>query len=68
MSYELTDHECRRVATRYHKLAANYLAFIQLASVRLWLRINESTTWCPFASEVRVRKCRDVSRTSEAGH
>jgi len=32
-----------RVATRYGKLAANYLAFIQLASIRLWLRINEST-------------------------
>ncbi len=26
---------CRRVATRYDKLAANYLAFIQLASIRL---------------------------------
>ena len=25
------------------QLAANYLAFIQLASVRLWLRVNEST-------------------------
>jgi coenzyme PQQ precursor peptide PqqA len=35
---------CRRVATRYDKLAANYLAFIQLASIRLWLRINEFTT------------------------
>jgi len=35
--------QCRRVATRYDKLAANYLAFIQLASIRLWLRINEST-------------------------
>ena len=34
---------CRRVATRYDKLAANYLAFIQLASIRLWLRINEFT-------------------------
>ncbi len=30
------------VATRYDKLAANYLAFIQLASIRLWLRVNES--------------------------
>jgi len=30
--------QCRRVATRYDKLAANYLAFIQLASIRLWLR------------------------------
>ncbi len=28
----------RRVATRYDKLAANYLACIQLASIRLWLR------------------------------
>jgi transposase len=35
---------CRRVATRYDKLAANYLAFIQLASIRLWLRVNESTS------------------------
>jgi transposase len=26
------------VATRYDKLAANYLAFIPLASTRLWLR------------------------------
>jgi transposase len=34
--------QCRRVATRYDKLAANYLAFIQLASIRLWLRFNES--------------------------
>ena len=35
---------CRRVATRYDKLAANYLAFLQLVSIRLWLRVNESTT------------------------
>jgi hypothetical protein len=33
--------QCRRVAMRYDKLAANYLAFIQLASIRLWLRVNE---------------------------
>ena len=32
--------QCRRVATRYDRLAANYLAFIQLASIRLWLRVN----------------------------
>ncbi len=32
--------QCRRVATRYDKLADNYLAFIQLASIRLWLRVN----------------------------
>ena len=26
--------QCRRVATRYDKLAANYLAFVKLASIR----------------------------------
>ena len=35
---------CRRVATRYDKLGANYLAFVQLAPIRLWLRVNESTS------------------------
>jgi transposase len=35
--------QCRRVATRYDKLAAHYLAFIQLASIRLWLRAYEPT-------------------------
>ena len=35
--------QCRRVATRYDKLAANYLAFAKLASIRIWLRANEST-------------------------
>jgi len=34
--------QSRRVATRYDKLAANYLAFIKLASIRIWLRANES--------------------------
>jgi transposase len=33
----------RRVATRYDKLAANFLAMVQLASMRLWLRVFEST-------------------------
>jgi transposase len=32
----------RRVATRYGRLAANYLAFTRLASTRVWLRVNES--------------------------
>ena len=35
--------QCRRVATRYDRLAANDLAFIQLASIRLWQRIDGST-------------------------
>ena len=34
----------RRVATRYEKLAANFLAMIKLAAIRIWLRYNESTT------------------------
>jgi transposase len=29
--------QCRRAVTRYDKLAANYLAFVQLTSIRLWL-------------------------------
>ncbi|MGY2991567.1 transposase [Mesorhizobium sp. URHB0026] len=33
----------RRIATRYDKLAANFLAMVQLASTRLWLRAYEST-------------------------
>ena len=28
--------QCRGVATRYERLAVNYLAFVQLASIRLW--------------------------------
>ena len=32
----------QHAATRYDKLAANYLAFIQLASIRLWLRVYGS--------------------------
>ena len=35
--------QCRRIATRYDKLAVNYLAFIKLASIRIWLRANKST-------------------------
>ena len=34
--------QCRRIATRYDRLAANYLAFIKLASIRIWLRVYES--------------------------
>src|SRR5262249_54997575 len=35
----------RRIATRYDKLAATFLAMVQLASKRLWwLRAYESTT------------------------
>ena len=34
----------RRVATRFDKLARNFLAAVILASTRLWLRAYESTT------------------------
>lgn len=36
--------DCRRIAVRCDKLAANYLAFVQLASIRIWLRAYEFTT------------------------
>ena len=32
--------QARRVVTRYDKLTANYLAFVQLASIKLWLRFK----------------------------
>ena len=34
----------RRIATRFDKLARNFLAAVLLASTRLWLRAYESTT------------------------
>ncbi len=33
----------RAVATRYDKTPENYLASVQLASIRIWMRFNEST-------------------------
>ena len=32
----------RRIATRFEKHAQNYLAMIKLASIRIWIRHNES--------------------------
>jgi transposase len=34
----------RRIATRYDKLAENYLAALKLVSTRIWLRSNESAS------------------------
>ena len=34
----------RAIATRYDKHAANYLALVKLAAIRIWLRHNESVT------------------------
>lgn len=36
---------CRRIAARYDKLAANYLAFVKPAAIRIGLRAYESTSW-----------------------
>ncbi len=33
----------RRIATRFDKTAENFLAAVKLASIRIWLRRNEST-------------------------
>jgi transposase len=38
------DQAIARVATRYDKPAATCLAFVQLASIRLWLRARESAS------------------------
>lgn len=34
---------CRRIATRYDKRPANFLAFVKLAAIRLWLSAYEAT-------------------------
>jgi transposase len=34
----------RRLATRYEKHAANFLAMLKLAAAHLWLRHNESVS------------------------
>ena len=46
---------------RYDKLAPDYLAYIQLASIRLWLRVNEFTPFC-----YGPRRSPDVAQTDVA--
>ena len=41
----------RRAATRYDKLSANYLAFIKLASIRIWLRASELHALIPHGTD-----------------
>jgi len=43
---------CRRIATRYDKLAENLLAFIKLAAITLWLRA------CAFPTSSSARRGR----------
>src|SRR6201988_4266794 len=57
--------QCRRVATRYDKLAANYLAFVQLASIRLWLACLYDPP--PYPSINARAPSHTVLRTSDAG-
>ena len=54
--------QCRRIATRYERLAANYLAFVQLASIRLWLRFKKSVAWIETGLHVgeRAKRLRHV--------
>jgi transposase len=39
-----TVKQFRRIATRYDKLAEDYLAALKLVAVRIWLCNNESTS------------------------
>ena len=52
----------RRIATRYERLAANYLAMIKIATIRIWLRANESTTKCiaGFSAKLGGRETRNA--------
>ena len=36
--------ECRRIATRYEKLAISFLAFIKLAFIRYYLKLDSLDT------------------------
>ena len=36
-------NHCRRIATRFDKPEANFLAFLKTAAIRLWLSAYEST-------------------------
>ena len=54
--------QCRRVATRDDKRAANDLAFIQLASIRPWPRVNETT---PYAISILL-PCLDKTRRNSS--
>ncbi len=47
----------RRVATRFEKFASNYLAMVKLASIWVWLRIQETT-------HVAKAKVRFLSKSS----
>ena len=54
MRYALTETECKiSIATRYEKRAANFLAFVKLAAIRLWLCVYEFTAYLFFVCSCR---------------
>jgi hypothetical protein len=51
----------QRVVTRCDELAANYLAFVKLAPIRIWLSGNEPTPWSGIPKSPRVHAfCRGM--------
>jgi transposase len=53
--------QCRRIATRHDRLAANYLAFIKLASIRIWLCAYGSA---PYFAMTMPRSSRHFLKTT----
>jgi hypothetical protein len=53
---------------RYDKLAANYLAFVQLASIRLWLSVIESTPWFIKLTPARFVSARAAAEAAACPH
>jgi predicted amidophosphoribosyltransferase len=58
--------QCRRVATGYGKLAANYLTFIKLASIRIRLRANESRPNVFKKFEARRRRAQQAGTSAKS--
>lgn len=46
--------QCRCIATHFDKLAANSVALVQLASIRLWHRVNDTTPASKAASVAKA--------------
>jgi transposase len=61
----------RRIATRYDKLAETFLAALKIATVRIWLRDNESASWAwtsPGEPETDVYQPRMVEQAFDGGN
>ena len=53
MRYELSDYEWSVIRPMLPNLAANYLAFVKLACIRLWLRFYECTAFSMLINRVQ---------------